>query len=87
MTIDYKGHKIFAFSDTHGIYRKLEVPSDADILICAGDACEGFNPADLQDFFSWYNPYLPNSESSFLGITTASFIRNPRAPETLFLVG
>jgi len=55
MTIDYKGHKIFAFSDTHGMYRKLEVPSDADILICAGDACEGFNPADLQDFFSWYN--------------------------------
>lgn len=55
MTVNYKGHKIFAFSDTHGMYRKLEVPADADILICAGDACEGFNPADLQDFFSWYN--------------------------------
>ena len=54
MTIDYKGHKIFAFSDTHGMYRKLEVPSDADILICAGDACEGFNPADQHDFFNWY---------------------------------
>ena len=49
MTVNYKGHKIFAFSDTHGMYRKLEVPADADILICAGDACEGFNPADLQD--------------------------------------
>ena len=53
--IEFKHHKIFAFSDTHGMYRKLGVPSDADILICAGDACEGFNPADLQDFFSWYN--------------------------------
>ena len=36
------------------MYRRLEVPADADILICAGDACEGFDPADLQDFFAWY---------------------------------
>ena len=54
MTIEYKGHKIFAFSDTHGMYRRLDVPEDANILICAGDACEGFNPADLVDFFIWY---------------------------------
>lgn len=54
MLIEYKDHKIFAFSDTHGMYRRLEVPTDADILICAGDACEGFNPADLKDFFKWY---------------------------------
>lgn len=54
MLIEYKGHKIFAFSDTHGMYRRLSVPADADILICAGDACEGFNPADLKDFFEWY---------------------------------
>lgn len=54
MHIEYKGHKIFAFSDTHGMYRRLAVPVDADILICAGDACEGFNPADLEDFFDWY---------------------------------
>lgn len=54
MTIEYKSHKIFAFSDTHGMYRWLSVPADADILICAGDACEGFNPADLKDFFDWY---------------------------------
>ena len=54
MLIEYKGHKIFAFSDTHGMYRRLDVPVDADILICAGDACEGFNPADPDDFFAWY---------------------------------
>ena len=54
MLIDYKGHRIFAFSDTHGMYRRLNVPADAEILICAGDACEGFNPADLQDFFTWF---------------------------------
>ena len=28
---------IFAFSDTHGMYRRLTIPADADILICAGD--------------------------------------------------
>lgn len=54
MLIEYKGHKLFAFSDPHGLYRRLSVPSEADILICAGDACEGFNPADLKDFFDWY---------------------------------
>ena len=54
MIIDYKGHNIFAFSDTHGMYRRLSIPADADILICSGDACEGFNPADLNDFFDWY---------------------------------
>lgn len=54
MVIPFKGHSIFAFSDTHGMYRRLAIPAEADILICAGDACEGFNPADLQDFFSWY---------------------------------
>ena len=36
------------------MYRRLSIPADADILISAGDACEGFNPADLQDFFAWY---------------------------------
>lgn len=36
------------------MYLRLKVPVDADVLICAGDACEGFNPADLQDFFTWY---------------------------------
>ena len=54
MQIKYSGHKIFAFSDTHGMYRWLNAPNDADILICAGDACEGFAPDQLKDFFAWY---------------------------------
>ena len=54
MLIQYKGHRIFAFSDTHGMYRRLAVPADADILICAGDACEGFSAESLKDFFEWY---------------------------------
>ena len=31
---------IIAFSDTHGNHRRLQVPEDADIVICAGDAVE-----------------------------------------------
>ncbi|MBR0245644.1 MAG: metallophosphoesterase [Bacteroidales bacterium] len=54
MIIEYKSHLVFSFADTHGMYRRLFVPTEADILICAGDACEGFNPADLVDFFAWY---------------------------------
>lgn len=60
MLIDYKGHKIFAFSDTHGMYRRLSIPADTDILICAGDACEGFSPAYLKDFFAWYTTIPAN---------------------------
>ena len=55
MIINLKGHNIFAFSDTHGMYRRLAIPAEADILICSGDACEGFSPADLKDFFDWYS--------------------------------
>lgn len=55
MIVTYKSHKIFAFSDTHGMYRQLQVPEGADILICAGDACEGFNPKEMVDFFEWYS--------------------------------
>ena len=54
MLFSHKGHIYFAFSDTHGMYRSLNVPDDADILICAGDACEGFAPDQLKDFFAWY---------------------------------
>lgn len=60
MLIDYKSHKIFAFSDTHGMYRRLSIPADTDILISAGDACEGFNPANLEDFFAWYKSIPAN---------------------------
>ena len=55
MLIEYKENKLFAFADTHGMYRLLFVPAETDILICAGDACEGFNQTDLKDFFSWYS--------------------------------
>ena len=32
MIIPYKGHKIFAFSDTHGMYQRLSIPADAENL-------------------------------------------------------
>ena len=57
MLIEYRSHRIFAFADTHGMYRKLQVHADADILVCAGDACEGFAPEKMKDFFSWYNSF------------------------------
>ena len=32
MLIEYKNHKIFAFSDTHGLNHRLDIPKDADSL-------------------------------------------------------
>ena len=34
------GRKLFAFSDAHGNHCSLQVPEDADIIICIGDAVE-----------------------------------------------
>ena len=46
--ITYNSHIIFAFSDTHGNHRKISVPEEADILICAGDAVEDDLKGDEQ---------------------------------------
>lgn len=53
MLFNYKSHRIFAFSDTHGMHRRLHVPEAADILLCAGDVVSGFGKDDMDDFFSW----------------------------------
>lgn len=53
MLFNYKGHRIFAFSDTHGMHRHLLVPEGADILLCAGDVITGFGMDGMDDFFSW----------------------------------
>lgn len=45
----------FAFSDTHGQHRKLQVPADARIVICAGDAVEdNLKGAEYDDFIAWF---------------------------------
>ena len=53
MLFNYKGHRIFAFSDTHGMHRRLHIPKSADILVCAGDVVSGFGKDGFDDFFSW----------------------------------
>ena len=59
MLIEYKNHKIFAFSDTHGLNDRLDIPKDADILICAGDCLREDNMLYLHDdylrFLNWYS--------------------------------
>ena len=45
---------IFAFSDTHGNHRELQVPENVDIVICAGDAVEDNLVGDeYDDFIEW----------------------------------
>ena len=50
MILDFK-RNIFAFSDTHGNHRKLQVPENVDIVICAGDAVEDNLVGDEYDDF------------------------------------
>lgn len=55
MRLDYKGKRLFAFSDTHGMHRKLSIPKGTDILICAGDVVLDFQEDGLSDFFDWFS--------------------------------
>ena len=46
---------IFAFSDTHGSHRVLQVPDNVDILICGGDVVEDNLVGDeYDDFIEWF---------------------------------
>ena len=65
---------IFAFSDTHGRHRSLQVPERVDIIICAGDAVEDdLQGGEYDDFIEWFSSlpaswkiYIPgNHELSF----------------------
>lgn len=56
MRLDYKGKRLFAFSDTHGMHRKLSIPKGTDILICAfGDVVSDFQENGFNDFFDWFS--------------------------------
>lgn len=50
MLFNYKGHRIFAFSDTHGMHRWLYIPESADILLCTDDVVPGFGKDGFDDF-------------------------------------
>ena len=46
---------IFSFSDSHGNHQKLQVPEDAYIVICAGDAVEdNLKGGEYNDFIDWF---------------------------------
>lgn len=72
-----KNLTIFAFSDTHGHHRALQVPEDADIIICAGDAVEDdLRGGEYDDFISWFGS-LPAKWKLFVpGNHELSFIRS-----------
>ena len=53
MLFNYKEHRIFAFSDSHGMHRRLYIPETADILLCAGDVVSSFGKDGMENFFSW----------------------------------
>ena len=55
MQLKFNDSSIFAFSDTHGNHRVLQVPENVDIVICAGDAVEDNLVGDeYDDFIEWY---------------------------------
>lgn len=67
MRLDYKGKHLFAFSDTHGMHRKLSIPKGTDILICAGDVV-----SDFQENLTGFLP-VRHSFAYLYRVTTKSF--------------
>ena len=56
MILNLNNKNIFAFSDTHGNHRALQVPENVDIVICAGDAVEDNLVGDeYDDFIEWFS--------------------------------
>lgn len=54
--LNLNNKNIFAFSDTHGNHRQLQVPEDVDIVICAGDAVEDdLRGGEYDDFIEWFD--------------------------------
>lgn len=55
MQFCHKGHTVFAFSDTCGHHRNLNVPENADVVICAGNAVEDkLKGGEYDDFIEWF---------------------------------
>lgn len=55
MLINYQNHNIFAFSDTHGYHHRMQMPKEADIVICVGDAIEEISKEAVSDYMSWFS--------------------------------
>jgi predicted phosphohydrolase len=45
---------LFAFADTHGAHRSVQIPPETDIAVFAGDACEDGDETQLRDFLDWF---------------------------------
>ena len=88
MYLSYKGKKIYAFADSHGAHRQVKVPSDTDILICAGDAVEdNLEGSEYDDFLDWftrepgrYRIFVPGNHELSFDIGLSDSIR-PRFKE------
>lgn len=79
------GVKIFAFSDTHGLHRKMLVPCDADVVICAGDAVEdNLSPEDYRDFLDWFEAVPAGLRIFVPGNHELIFMIAPKYGELLF---
>ena len=49
------GLEVYAFADTHGRHRELQVPENVDIVICDGDAVEdNLLGGEYDDFIEWF---------------------------------
>ena len=76
-TIEYKGIKIFAFSDTHHLHDKLEIPKDIDISICVGDVESEIGTSSLDEFAYWYSKFPAQAKLFIPGNHDLSFEFEP----------
>ncbi|WP_404812452.1 metallophosphoesterase [Capnocytophaga canimorsus] len=83
MLFNYKNHKIFAFSDTHGMHHKLEIPENIDILICAGDSIQGFSENEFPHFLRWYASIPAKLQLFVAGNNEIFFDRYPQRAKSI----
>ena len=79
MYFNYKGQRIFAFSDTHGMHRNWRIPSDTDILICVVDAISNILEGDLKKYI--INGFVSDDDNTNEGYPIISGLLFSKEPE------
>jgi len=52
--IEVKDQHILLLSDTHGMHHLVDIPDNIQIVIHAGDVCNGGDFEQIKDFFNWF---------------------------------
>jgi len=85
--IEIKDQHILVLSDTHGMHQLIEIPDNIQIVIHAGDICNGGDLEQIEDFFNWFSGLNIRHKIFVHGNHDLPFELEPDASKTLIPSG